>query len=294
MQSLLLPYRFPRAPSEEPENCNLGRDAQIGRDLEIERSPAKVGPVLVHEPYVKTFCRSSSPESMVVSFDPLDDILQESKLQIDAYVVDMPYTKIFETKQAPATPRKPRSAEQASSVGKKRTWNVLDNVDQNQLENVGNVSIGGIKTPTLNSVFHLKPSSASKKAKATPDLKSLRNKQSFSLKNSVLKSETARNEEADLSYDPLACHAENIMRMAMDSTMLGSFNNSFNSTFSNLGEDSILGKRAGELHGDDPEKSLIETMKKRWPGMLDKQRATKIEISADDLQNAVNEPIFIK
>lgn len=38
----------------------------------------------------------------------------------------------------------------------------------------------------------------------------------------------------DSDYDHLACHADNIMRMAVDSTMLGStFNSSFSSSFSN-------------------------------------------------------------
>lgn len=45
---------------------------------------------------------------------------------------------------------------------------------------------------------------------------------------------TDYNDEADDSdYDLLACHADNIMRMAVDSTMLGSTFNSFSSSFSN-------------------------------------------------------------
>lgn len=307
MQSLLLPYNFPRPLSEEPETKSLTRDAQISKNLQLEKTPAIVCPVQVQEPYVKVFSNSSSPESLCIpKDDAIDDILRESKNQIEAYSLDLPYTKMFETETKPSTPRKIRSNDEVpTSIGKKRSWNVLDKVEQRQLDLANNVTIfGDNKTPTLKSVYQIEPSSSAKKSKglrqSTPvsDLKNpiLRNKVSFNLKNTVLRVETAKlseEDEEETSTDPLACHAENIMRMAMDSTMLGSFNNSFSSTFSNLLEDSILGKKYPDVFHDhdDPDKSLV---KKKRSSLLDKQRATKVEISASDLQDAVNEPYFIK
>lgn len=41
----------------------------------------------------------------------------------------------------------------------------------------------------------------------------------------------------DMDDDALACHADNIMRMAMNLTMLGSFNQSFSLNFLNLVDD---------------------------------------------------------
>lgn len=71
--------------------------------------------------------------------------------------------------------------------------------------------------------------------------------------------------------DPLACHADNIMRMAMDTTMLGSFyNNSFSSNYSNM-DDSMM-----KRDGLGPSLRL--------------ENAPKVEISAEDLEEAINSP----
>lgn len=51
------------------------------------------------------------------------------------------------------------------------------------------------------------------------------------------------DDHEDSDYDHLACHADNIMRMAVDSTMLGStFNSSFSSSFSNSFTNENTGK----------------------------------------------------
>ncbi|KAM9894044.1 hypothetical protein OXX79_008957, partial [Metschnikowia pulcherrima] len=80
--------------------------------------------------------------------------------------------------------------------------------------------------------------------------------------------------------DPLACHAENIMRMAMDSTMLNSFcNDTISSSFSNVLDESLA-----KIDGD----SFTEENKP--VSSLNFSAAAKIEISAQDLEMAVKNP----
>lgn len=247
MSSLALPYTFPRAPSVDPEaQKSFSRDAQVNRDLEIDVNFSETKPRVVREPYVKDFkSTDNSPESIILPQDnPLDDILGASQQAIEAYILDMPYTKMF-------TPPEPKTPE----LTKKRSRKILEAIPYEKKDNQGEYR-------------------ASKSRKTPVKVKDLRN---------VADQAKSSGENVDTStQDPLACHAENIMRMAMDSTMMSSFNNSFSSTFSNLHEDSILGKR---YHNKD--NSLIG----RAP-VLDKQRSTLVEISALDLEQAVSEPYF--
>lgn len=102
------------------------------------------------------------------------------------------------------------------------------------------------------------------------------------------------------SYDQLACHADNIMRMAVDSTLLGSsYNASIMSNFSSSGvigpNDSlngVLSRRKAPLDfcfdENDPEKSLLELKKSRWNN-LSRDKATKIEINAEDINKILGE-----
>lgn len=246
MSSLALPYTFPRAPSVDPEAQSFSRDAQVNRDLEIDVTFSETKPQVVREPYVKDYkSTDNSPESIILPQDnPLDDSLGASQQAIEAYILDMPYTKMF-------TPPEPKTP----PLTKKRSRKILEAIPHGKKDNHGE-------------------DRASKSRKTPVKAKGLKNGEDHAKRS---------GEDVDTStQDPLACHAENIMRMAMDSTMMSSFNNSFSSTFSNLHEDSILGKKN---HNKD--NSLIG----RAP-VLDKQRSTLVEISALDLERAVSEPYF--
>lgn len=90
-------------------------------------------------------------------------------------------------------------------------------------------------------------------------------------------------EVEDKDQDPLACHANNIVRMAMDTTMMGSFcNSSISLNFLNLVDESI------HKLADGGERSRIGPKK---GGFLNLLKATKVEISAADLEDAINNPI---
>ncbi|OBA21314.1 hypothetical protein METBIDRAFT_179786 [Metschnikowia bicuspidata var. bicuspidata NRRL YB-4993] len=91
-------------------------------------------------------------------------------------------------------------------------------------------------------------------------------------------------EASATSADPLACHANNIMRMAMDSTMLGSFcNDTISSSFSNVVDESIPGAAGERSFGEDDVARRAPSL--RFLG------ATKVEISAHDLEMAVSDPL---
>ncbi|KAG7195080.1 uncharacterized protein KQ657_004196 [Scheffersomyces spartinae] len=107
-------------------------------------------------------------------------------------------------------------------------------------------------------------------------------------------------DEDEDEEDKLACHANNIMRMAVDSTMLGS---TFNASLSSHYDDSIVNILQQLLmllphdgfafvpETEDADKSLIETMKLKWGKKgrynLDSNRASRVEINEDDLKAAV-------
>lgn len=240
----------------DPEAQALPRDVQVNKDLEITVTFKETKPRAIREPYVKYVrSNSNSPESINIPLDnPLDDILRSSKEAIDAYILDMPYTRLYQ----PAEPKTP-------PLKKKRSHKVLETVANGKHNNV---------TSERNS-----------KVRKTP----VKTRQKESLQKSVLKLEHEKaneDEEANTSVqDPLACHAENIMRMAMDSTMMSSFNNSFSSTFSNIHEDSILNRKASE------KENSFGISSKAAP-LLNFLKSTVVEISASDLEQAVNEPFF--
>lgn len=95
---------------------------------------------------------------------------------------------------------------------------------------------------------------------------------------------------ANHSEDELACHADNIMRMAVDSTMLGStFDSSYLNTFAN---DSCFGNFESfadlALDGSYCDRSVIEGARARRSRQLETSRVQKVEINADDLAAAIS------
>lgn len=274
---LILPYSFPKAVSEEPDT-RLSKEAQVSKNLELDRQWVEMSPKQTTEPYVKTFSNSKSPESIIFRVDnPLDDILAESQHEIGHYTVQLPYSK------APESTKLNSKAPNGQLLSRKRSRNVLEPINQRQLDSSTNVIVysGMNKTPTSNPIRVL--SLSLKK----PNLhESTPTSERANVKHKLMKSEKDVDDANKSMGDPLACHAENIMRMAMDSTMLGSFyNNSFSSTFSNLADDSVLGRKYPDILGES-DKSITEH--RPVAPLLAKLRAHKVEISAADLQEAVN------
>lgn len=272
---LILPYSFPKAVSEEPD-ISPSKEAQVSQNLLLERQWVKMSPEQSTEPYVKTFSNSNTPKSIIIPVeDPLDDILAESHQEMGRYTMVLPDTKTPELAKLHSKPS------HSLLLNRKRSRNILEPISQRQLDSSNNASVysGTSKSPTRHSVRVL--SSTLKK----PNLREPTSERESTKKSS--NSEKLEVDDANKSMgDPLACHADNIMRMAMDSTMLGSFyNNSFSSTFSNLADDSVLGRKYPDILGES-DRSLTDH--RAPPPMLARLRAQKIDISAADLQEAVN------
>lgn len=285
--SLALPYSFPKAPSTEPDSL-LPRETQISQNLTLDREWHKVSPVQVSEPYVKTFSNANTPETIPVIDDPLDDILADSQREISEYNLDLPYNMV--TAKSQELPKMPlRSGSQL--LIRKRSRKVLENLSQRSLDNASNTVYHGLnKTPTRNSmrILSLKKSKGNL-GEISPDTRNFTEKSIMQRKISARfeNVEKLAEFEDDNVSDPLACHAENIMRMAMDTTMFSFGNNSFSLTFSNLADDLVLGKKYPDILEAD--KSLGETQKP--VSMLATKKAQKIEISAEELEEAVSEEI---
>lgn len=285
--SLALPYSFPKAPSTEPDSL-LPRETQIAQNLTLDQEWHKVSPVQVNEPYVKTFSNANTPETIPIIDDPLDDILAESQREISEYNLDLPYNLV--TAKSQELPKMPlRSGSQL--LIRKRSRNVLEHLSQRSLDNASNTVYHGLnKTPTRNSmrILSLKKSKGNL-GEFTADTKNFTEKSIMQRRISARleNGEKLAEFEDDSVSDPLACHAENIMRMAMDSTMFSFGNNSFSLTFSNLADDLVLGKKYPDILEAD--KSLGEAQ--RPVSMLATKKAQKIEISAEELEEAVNEEI---
>lgn len=303
-----LAYSFP-AYKEEVRLKNLPRDLNVAKNLTFDTRNFASSHWFTGDPLIKKF--KHGPTSDVAS-DPLNDILAESRLAMSLYVVRLPYADksndkepASEKQSAPKTPSKASKATPIPlSASKKRIRQDLEETSHEYPPH--SATKANNKSPIPNKTIFFSPSGSVKKqtsnvTQSTPKsvLKEaqLNYRKSNQNLNKYLKNAGAEKMEPvdDSDYDHLACHADNILRMAVDSTMLGSsFNGSFSSTFFATGaDDSIaaLTKKDDDIfHDDDADKSLLEGLKKRWNSRtLATLRATKIEINADDLNKAVND-----
>lgn len=279
------------------------RDDLLTKLLRIEDQPTPSQPIYSKTPIFKTFHYSDTPS-------PLESLLVESRLLINTFQIQLPYTT---NSQTPKKIKPQTKIVKNKSTGTKR---VRHNEDCNLEGDVPQSSI--YTTPIPIKTIFFSPATAAKKrttkiiqSTPVPLLKEHHSKNERSPKK-LLKLDSSKTIEiiadskteesigdskpkeflADSTldysdYDHLACHADNIMRMAVDSTMLGS---SFNSTFSNtFANDSVLGgqKNYPDFFDDeDYDRSVLESLKPKWT--LAKLKATRIEINAEDLHAAVN------
>lgn len=234
-----LDYTFPVYDNTSETNQNIPRDVLLSQTLKLDRFAPITPPI-----------QSDAPMNNIISpvcsqkISPLDDLLQLSRERI-----------------------KKMTEQNGKSVPPPiRTESIAKRYENDRKS-----------TPVTNKTIFFSPSGKGKKL-STPVAK---RKTSINLKQKLLKmdqaslvsmtkplstiwGQTAQPEEhhedildADLSdYDYLACHADNIMRMAVDSTMLGStFNSSFSSSFSN----SFSAEHAGKDFFDkEAKRSILE------------------------------------
>lgn len=314
-----LGYDYPSSlnlPTASPSV--IPRDALLAKNLKLEDCPAQTKPISSNIPILKTF---SHGPLLSKGQDPMSEIVSQSQNKIEEYVIDLPYSKTKKSSNSSSVKRTPvkksSKLQESATKGIKRSRNNNEDEFPNRQEasQYPSSTPSNNKTPIPNKTIFFSPSVSAKKNLSSSNVlqstpKSVLNDHSLSNKKprgglnkqkfmKLTKEEDQNDKENNVEYeDNLACHVDTIMRMAVDSTMLGSsYNGSFSSTFSNVGDDSILGHRkkypdilADNTANDDADKSVLETIKKKWNNnLLVKLKATRIDINDDDLKNAVND-----
>ncbi|EGV60268.1 hypothetical protein PSN45_001978 [Yamadazyma tenuis] len=238
-------YTFPVYDSTVEANPQIPKDLLLSHSLRLERTVPISHPI-----------RSNIPLNNVLSSkdgsdfeNPLSDLLQFSRAKIERYIQNSQNIK----------PVPPPIKTNSITISKRQEV--------------------GRTTPITNKTIFFSPSGKGKivstpvsKRKSSMNLKQkLLKMDSASLVNMTkpqppmssslwfhndnkFKDESFTNDQEDSDYDHLACHADNIMRMAVDSTMLGStFNSSFSSSFSN----SFMAENTGKDFFDKEAKQAI-------------------------------------
>jgi len=259
------------------------RDVQLQKSLKMEEIKPK-NAVFTNVPLPDRNSRKIQ--------HPLQDILETSRNEINSFVLELPSSTKTNTDKTTKTTLMPISSR---TRGTKRNRAVSN--EEEEYHNTSHChtnSSSTYNTPIPNKTIFFSPAGSVKKnvLQSTPvsvlkDTNLNKNGKLLKFdKAKILKGENKENmvqsQHNDSDYDHLACHAENILRMAVDSTMLGS---TFNSSFSSI-NDSITGKK--DILEEDCDKSIIELLKSKRNNLLKKLQATRIEISAEDLKNAVS------
>lgn len=277
--SVTLRYTY---PTEEPFVAN--KDAQLARCLRINDDPLPLEPIMLTKPISKTFSTSKNA-------DPLKGLIEENQAILKTMTMTLPYSE----DRAKKTTSKTTTEKVA---GRKRPSEDPQDVEDMAKEEHSFFDESSIyNTPIPNKTIYFSPAGSVKKPLQLTPVSFLKETITKPNKKLATKIETEaigeretltkNTDEADeTDFDPLACHANNIMRMAVDSTMMGSsFSLSFLSTFAN--DSDCNPKRKLD---DDCDRSLIEGLKHKWSmRSLVKLKAKKVEINADDLQAAVSE-----
>lgn len=219
--------------------------------------------------------------------NPLQDILLDHKQKISHYQLSLPFSK----------PKESAKNSISKDRTKKRIRQPKYEVDK---ENVCSTPISKRQQMPSPSVTKSKRTNITLSTPVTT--LGLMNENKINISDSRQKKMTnkklgkKRNKEKNTDYDNLACHADNIMRMAVDSTMLGS---TFSFSFSNTFNDStvMLSKKKGEYdiynEDDEGDRSVLEILRSKRKNGLNKLKAFKIDINAEDLQAAVNDEDLI-
>lgn len=279
--SISLDYSFPSRKQFDDirKGLLLPRDALILQNLTLERMPQAKDPVRVTQPIQKTF--SSQRQD-----DPLEALYEKSKNVIDSYTESM---------------QNALSSNTATATGGKKLLSTKK-IEDSFVEKTQGYHF----SPSAGKTLYFSPKFTKKASttlpQSTPDTKdATRRKLDFSTqgqskmrKVDILQlsgKKTAasgpvqiyEDSQPETEEDNLACHAGHILRMAMDTTLLGSsYNSSMNSSFGF--NDSILGSKRN-IHDLEGEESITRSLKREHN--LNTNKATKVEISAEDLNNAI-------
>ncbi|CUM62740.1 uncharacterized protein PRCAT00000297001 [Priceomyces carsonii] len=268
-----LNYNFPKSISEMNETTK-GENSQ-GSCFNLADVPLQTAPGSSKSPLGKHFRLCEKDIDLI---EPLRQILKEDQFVLKKVRDDLNKRSNKETLKEPISTKNSRKSKKVQNhkVVKSNRTEVL----HNQKESINLSPCGTVERP--HSLQQSTPVSSSNHIiKEAFDGHNLHRKNLALEKASKLTLETE-----DSDYDHLACHADNIMKMAVDSTMLGStFSASL--SFSSLNYDvDVLPRATGELAYEDAEKSVLETIIPKRRNKRSKQREL-IMISAQDLAAAI-------
>lgn len=298
-----LGYRFPhplkmRILATQPRS----RESLLMETLTIDSPVLPMAPDYLNMAITRSFRTSMNTASLP---DPLEEIITTSKQLIGEYQLGLRFGIASATAKA-ATPRLADAVWDTPTRGTKRTRDVQPQDRDATTSFYANTpistkapgfpSLSGNRKQTLTPAILKKPSlqrllktdfaslSEYKDTSATEPLAST------PVKGTLNSAAPASTEDvAESSYDQLACHADNILRMAVDSTMLGSsYNTSLLSNYSLGPNDSMNGVMARGAHHGDPDRSLLE-LKRARRSMLSIEKAAKFEINADDIKEILGD-----
>lgn len=244
--SLASPYAYPRPISEHGKSLRR-KDSDPFAFTQDEFAATK--PKMSSQPYVKLFNESRSFPHLAIA-NPLEEILQCSRKQILSYELKLPFSTSSQGSNSLPTSQSDHPSIPSDITSKIYLRDAIDCEKTQKLSNADELQVPS---------FLMGPEQ--KQTTQTVQSKDLR----------------------DITdNDPLACHANNIMRMAMDTTMMGSFcNSSISLNFLNLDESMHKFAEGSERSRNGQKKGAL----------LNLQKAAKIEISAADLEDAINNPI---
>lgn len=303
-----LNYTFPsKEDNKIPEEVYLPKDFSLtycsGIDLQPESTPAFYSKI----PISKKFPQDEQIKKLS---DPIDAILAESRKDIENHQFTLPYDRpdksLLEEAEEDSFKSlrgKKRARESNEATGEpvftNDRWKRSSSYNPESVKVISQeVKVDDNALQQSTPVASPKEGSFRKTSETTtPD------------GNKFLRLDLARHEftkETGHEYramsekkplkreretpDSLACHAGNILKMAVDSTMLGSsFSDSFSTVTNTLGgSDSVLGSSKKFHIFEDPEESDMSVLgSSRSKPKLNKRRAQKVEVNAKDLQAAV-------
>lgn len=242
------PYTYPRPLADYGKSLNK-KDTDPYMLAPVEFAATK--PKMTTRPYTRSYDSTKLYTHMMMA-NPLDEILACSRKQILAYQLKLPYPSERELASDPHSVTHNDAIKEHSKI--------LPGMDL---------------APNLATLV---PSSSGSLELHAPSFLP-----ENGAKNITHEPEIVSKSLDDEVADPLACHANNILRMAMDTTMMGSFcNSSISLNFLNLVDESMYKLAEGI------ERSKLGGKKS---GLLNLHKAAKIEISAADLEDAINNPL---
>lgn len=284
-----LHYTFPVYDSTIEVPANVPRDVLLSQTLKLPKPLPVSDPIRSIQPINKVF----NGNMLTTRCDnPLDAILKSSRKKIQTFVEQANRNELLQqqTLEGAAEPIKPPvPSRSAIKISKRKE---RDQSAPSNLAMINGSSSNKSTTPITNKTIYFSPSGKGKRSSTPSSMaKDIRHssmrKSSKTLKQKLLRMDQASlvnmtnkqptpgqfpihndedakkdnedNEgvlEDESEYDHLACHADNIMRMAVDSTMLGStFNSSFSSSFSNSFNNDHTGK---DFFDKEAKQSILE------------------------------------